>query len=287
MGGYGVYNGGALNSERTVTGTGGIGGHGGDNYASGAGGGGGYGGLGGSGVYNGGTLNNERTVTGTGGIGGHGGDNYASGLGGGGGGWGGDGGVGVYDDNGGITNNEGTVTGWSSPGGPGGTSSGHPGNWNYEITNWGTINDYCGVTISLTDYNGNSPHAVFCSPVTFYQSGIPTVGVAWGVTVSWGPFVLPEDYGGTGGSIAISATGSLNYSYDSPMTGPRMTWVCQSGCSGTTNVTGATTFTAAYRIAASSIPLVAHMLDRLAWAKAHNNIALANQIQNWLSRASR
>jgi hypothetical protein len=179
-------------------------------------------------IVNAGTINNDGTMTGTSG---------SDGI-----------------SNSGTINNAGTMTGTSS-GTVGilafsgtinndGTMTGSGPT--YGIYNGGTINDFCGVTVTVD--SGNAPNAISCYPVTFDQSGIPTSGVNWGVTASWGPFVLPVDHTGTGGSIAISARGSLTYSYDSPVAGSGVTYVCRSGCSATLTVPGGATFTGTYAI---------------------------------------
>jgi fibronectin-binding autotransporter adhesin len=140
-----------------------------------------------------------------------------------------------------VINNDGTLTG---------TSAGSHGIYNY-----GTINDYCGETVSSTPSLGDvAPNAVSCYTVTFDQNGITNLAVTWGVTVSWGPFVLSEYHTGTGGSIALSATGSLTYSYDSSVAGSGTTYDCTSGCSGTPNVSGAVAFLATYTSYVSAPP---------------------------------
>ncbi len=162
--------------------------------------------AGGNGISNSGTINSYGTVSGTGVAG-------VAGI-----------------SNSGTINNNGTMSGRSDSA--------------VAISNSGTINDYCGVTLSDTSYGGPSPNAISCYTVTFDQSGIPS-GVTWGVTASWGPFVLPEDHTGTGASITVQLTGSLTYAYDTPVTSSDVSYDC-TGCSGTTSVNGDTTITATY-----------------------------------------
>jgi hypothetical protein len=96
------------------------------------------------------------------------------------------------------------------------------------------------------DYHENSTSAGFSLhvtagySVTFDQSGIPSTGVTWGVTVGG------TDHTGTGSSIMVSGlTGTVSYSYDSPVAGGTGTqYVCSTGCTG--SVSGATTESATY-----------------------------------------
>jgi hypothetical protein len=141
------------------------------------------------GVQNSGTINNAGTMTGS---------SSSSG------------GYGI--DNAGTINNDGAMTGVSS------LFDG--------IYNGNNIYDYCGVTLTDSSYSGNMPNAVACYTVTFDQSGIPS-GVTWGITASWGPFVLPEDHTGTGASITVLATGSMTYSFDT-VTNSGTTYSCTS-----------------------------------------------------------
>ncbi|MDG6908801.1 MAG: Ig-like domain repeat protein [Nitrososphaerota archaeon] len=167
-------------------------------------------------------------------------------------------GIGIRN-NGGAINNDGTMTGAVSgliagtgiyntgtinnDGAMDSTASG--GAIDLGLYNGGTINDYCGVTPSSPAFSGNSLNAIACYTVTFDQSGIPTTGVTWGVTVTW-PFGA-TDHTGTGGSIAVpSLGGSLTYSLDTPVTGSVATYVCITGCTGTPTVSAAVTFLAAY-----------------------------------------
>jgi hypothetical protein len=169
----------------------------------------------GTGISNGGTINNLGTLTGIGGTG---------------------------ISNGGTINNAGTVT----------------GNANgcclidFGVDNGATINDYCGGTVSSSpSLIGNPPVSIStpCYAITFDESGILTSGITWGVTASWGPFVLHSPCISPCNRIAISAAGSITYSYDSPVAGQGSTYVCQSSfepCSGTAAVSGDMTFSATY-----------------------------------------
>lgn len=64
--------------------------------------------------------------------------------------------------------------------------------------------------------------------ITFDQSGIPTTGVTWGVTVGG------TDHTGTGSSIPVTGlSGTNSYSYDTPVSGATGTrYVCSTGCTG-------------------------------------------------------
>jgi len=225
----GIFNdGGTINNEGTMTAT-----------NSGAGG-----AIGSDAIGNFGTINNAGSMTGS-----SSGSNT----------------VGIGNYNSAVINNQGTMSGSTSDtasdgivngatinndGTFTGTSTGPHGIYNY-----GTINDYCGVTLSSTPPLGDiSPNTISCYTVTFDQSGIPTSGVTWGVTASWGPFVLPVDNTGTGASIALSATGSLTYSYDTPITSSGTTYDCASGCTGTPTVSSAVTFSATYSAFVSTPP---------------------------------
>ena len=232
-GGNGIVNYGTINNEGTITGNGGQGGNG-CSYQQGRYKEGGQGGPGGVGISNPGTINNKGTITGNGGTGGRGGygDN----------GIGGNGNVGIYDT--GTINNNGTITGSGGPGGPG-ENSDWGGSSGTGIYNPALIIDYCGVTLSYSSYVGYPPNTISCYPVTFDQSGIPS-GVTWGVTLSWGPFVLPQNYTGSGTNVTVQIAGSLTYSYGTPITSSGTTYHCRLGCSGTAIVSNATTFFASY-----------------------------------------
>jgi len=261
-GGYGILDGefATINNQGTVTGTGGNGGAGGAGGFGAIGGNAGPGGAGGSGFYIqpdgpfGGTINNQGAITGAGGNGGNGGSGgFASSAPGGNGGSGGMGGDSIL--NGGTINNDGAITpliGFGGNGGDGGAGSpsgaaGADGPAGTLILNAATVNDYCGdFTPGVVE---NSPVAVSCYAVTFDQSGIPSSGVTWGVTASWGPFPT-EDYTGTGVGITVQMTGSLDYSYDTPVTASSATYDCGGGCAGTSSVSGATSFSASYSEAA-------------------------------------
>ncbi len=102
--------------------------------------------------------------------------------------------------------------------------NGHPGAFDKSDSGCASI------TVNPTTYS-----------VTFDQSGIPTLGVTWGVTVN------SVDHTGTGASITVSGlSGTMSYSYDSPVAGATGTrYVCSTGCSET--VSGATTVSATYK----------------------------------------
>ncbi|MGI0134696.1 MAG: hypothetical protein ACREBW_07045, partial [Candidatus Micrarchaeaceae archaeon] len=168
------------------------------------------------GIGNFGTINNSGTVTGSGGVGFFGIVNGATPP--------------------GTINNDGTVTGSGI----------------YGIVNFETINDYCGATLTGTVTEDGTIYTVPCYTVTFDQTGVPTSGVTWGVTVSW-PFGT-TDHTGTGASISVSSLGgSITYSYDSPVAGSGVTsYVCQSGCSSAASLSSPTLFSAAYSPTTSS-----------------------------------
>lgn len=125
------------------------------------------------------------------------------------------------------------------------------------VDNGGTFYNECGGVIG--GYTGYTQ--LTCYSVTFQQTGIPTSGVTWGVTVVWGGTVVTTgtvctvgggcvvggtDHTGTGASIVIAGfSGTVSYTYDSPVSGTAGTqYVCSTGCSG--SVTGATTVSATY-----------------------------------------
>ncbi len=230
-GGDAITNSGTINNQGTITVSGGIGGASGDD--------GGLGGTGGSGIVNSRTINNDGTVTARGGSGGTG--EYG----------GGNGGDAIANSD--TINNDGSITG---NGGSGGTSvPSTDGTGGSGVVNSATLNDYCGATLSYSSYQGNSPNPISCYTVTFDQSGISTSWVIWAVTVAWGPFVLPMDHTGTGAGISVQAVGSLNYSFDSPVKFTGTTYDCSAGCSGTSSVSGALTFSATYIISGSCVPV--------------------------------
>ena len=119
-----------------------------------------------------------------------------------------------------------------------------------------SIWDYCSANTTGFSF---TPPSNSCKTVTFKQSGIPS-GVTWGVMASWGPF-LSEDHTGTGMSLTIQASGSLNYSYD-VVNSSETTYSCisvtisgtstPSTCSGTTMLSTDTTFNGTYSAAISS-----------------------------------
>ncbi len=156
----------------------------------------------GNGIYNlGGTINNAGTMTGS-----------AAGF----------QGVGIDNEN--TINNDGTVTG-----GSGGLVG---------IANIGSINDYCDATLNGLSTSPGSVDNISCYTVNFDQSGIPISGAPWGVTANWGPFNTVH-YTGTGATITVQATGSLSYTYDSPVTSLlTLTYDCSTGCTGTVSVNG-------------------------------------------------
>ncbi|MDG6988726.1 MAG: hypothetical protein JRN21_05295 [Nitrososphaerota archaeon] len=118
----------------------------------------------------------------------------------------------------------------------------------------GVIFDYCGVApTSIPPLTGVEPTGVSCYVVTFDQSGIPA-GVAWGLSASWGPFVIPLNSTTDGGSVVFGVNttlGSLVYSYKAPSATPGTQYDCVSGCRGTDNVGAATAFRATF---ASALP---------------------------------
>lgn len=116
----------------------------------------------------------------------------------------------------------------------------------FGIANSGTFNNYCGATLSSTPPMTDPVNAISCYPVTFEQSGLPTSGVSWGVTVSW--LFGTTHYTGTGASINVqNLSGSVIHSYDTPVTSSGITYDCSSSdCSGTTSIGGDTTIVATY-----------------------------------------
>ena len=151
---------------------------------------------------------------------------------------------GIYNDNGATINNDGRIYGVT-------TSTGTSyvyGLWNYEGA---TINDYCGVELvgTPTIQNDGTIDSISCHSVTFGQTGIPS-GAAWWVEASWGPF--PVNYTGTGSSINVPLTGSLTYSYVASVTSSGNTYVCTSGCSGSTEVSSDMAFSADYTSSATT-----------------------------------
>jgi Carboxypeptidase regulatory-like domain len=101
----------------------------------------------------------------------------------------------------------------------------------------GTFNsgaDFCSVSFTIS-----APVSTYS--VEFDQSGIPTSGVTWGVTVG------VTDYTDTGSSITVSGlSGTNSYSYDTPVYDPTpgIRYVCTDGCTG--SVTAATTESATF-----------------------------------------
>ena len=91
---------------------------------------------------------------------------------------------------------------------------------------------------------GNSQPGGLCGlstySTTFDQNGIPSSGTTWGVTVG------SNHYTGTGTSITVSGlSGTLSYSYDSPVAGSAGTsYTCNTGCSG--SISGSGTESASY-----------------------------------------
>ena len=83
--------------------------------------------------------------------------------------------------------------------------------------------------------------------VTFDQSGIPTSGVTWGVTVGG------TDHTGSGSSITVSGlTGTQTYSYDSPVSGSGGIYTCTSKCSGSVSISTGM-ITATYEFSSGSV----------------------------------
>jgi len=105
-----------------------------------------------------------------------------------------------------------------------------------------TITATCGNEIGCATGTGSLDVLAATYSVTFGQTGIPTSGVTWGVTVN------SVHHTGTGASIVVSGlSGTVAYSYDTPVSGgPGVEYVCSSGCSGT--VSGAGTESATYTI---------------------------------------
>lgn len=101
----------------------------------------------------------------------------------------------------------------------------------------GTGNTYSSNVCNGNGFVGSQPNGLCGSPstysVTFDQSGI-TSGTTWGVTVD------SNHYSGTGSSITVSGlSGTLSYSYDSPVAGSAGTrYTCSSGCSGSISGSG-------------------------------------------------
>ena len=248
IGGTGIDNYGNINSYGTINGTGGSAGNTEQTYDDGV--------NGGTGIYNSGNIASNGTIGGLGGTGGcagedDNGDVANIGI----------GGTGIYNTY--IITYEGAITGTGGAGGGDPTvycvsQTGYRGagiDNGVDITTYGLgIYNYCGPTQTYSSYYGTPTNLISCYTVTFDQSGIPS-GVTWGVTVSWGPFLLPVDHTGTGGSIAISAAQPITFSYDSPVNAAGVTYVCQSEfCSvaGDPFLFGDTTFTATYSSTSSS-----------------------------------
>ena len=246
-----IYNYGSLTGTTSAgSGTAGIGNYGGniDNYGTMRGS--TTGGSSTNGIWNGGgTVNNGGTMTGTT----SGSGSYT-------------GGIGISK---GAINNRGIMTGSSSSGGSltngiydgggainndgtmRGTSTGGGGSGIYNPTG-SVLNDYCGVSPTYSSYSGSgAKNAIPCYAVTFGQAGVPS-GVTWGVTASWGPFVLPENHTGSGATIAVQATGPINYTYFTPIMSSGTAYQCASGCSGTAAVSSPTAFSATYSAASST-----------------------------------
>ena len=168
--------------------------------------------CGSAGIGNSGTINNDGTMSGSGGYGG------------------------ITNDGAGTINDDGTMSG----------SGGF-----YGIHNGGTINGYCGATVTVDI--GSSPVAIPCYTVTFDQTGLPS-GATWGVTANWGPFVLPVDHTASGSSVTVQVSGSLTYSFDTPVTQSGTTFGCSSGCSGASTISSATTLSASYSAPTQPLP---------------------------------
>jgi hypothetical protein len=219
----GVDNYGTINNHGTISGTGSLN----------------------DGIYNDGTIFNTGTMSGSG--------VYGAGF-----------------ANSGVLNNEGTISGSASGSASDGVANGGTINnagsisgrtggdaylGGYDISNQGTITNYCSGSLSFSSqsYSGLYPTFVSCYTTTFDESGLPT-GSTWGVTVSWGPFSA-VDYTGTGSSVVVQASGALTYSYDTPVTSPSSgEYNCISSCSGSATIAADTTLsTASYLSAIISI----------------------------------
>ena len=198
----------------------------------------------GDGIDNSGTINNDGTLSGS-----YSGGCYCFAIG--------------INNNVGTINNLGTMTGSASEGYYGiynnglsnndGTMSSSSFFGSSSLSNPGAINDYCGASPSPFP-SGSTVNAISCYTATFSPSGLPS-GVTWGVTTSWGPFVLPYHSTGSGASIAVDANtaqGSLNFSLDTPVTASGVTYDCSLGCSRTTTLSFSATFLADYVVATTT-----------------------------------
>ena len=166
-------------------------------------------GRGGPAIYNLGVINNEGAMTG-------GGSAVFGGI-----------------ANYGSINNDGAVTG---------TDSNRSA---LSINNGGSINNYCGVALRYSLYKGTPPNAVSCYTATFAQGGLPS-GAAWGVSASWGPFIIPVRHSGTGASIPVDLNGTLEYYYDTSVTSSGRSYYCSSGCQGFDPTPGNVSISATY-----------------------------------------
>jgi len=113
------------------------------------------------------------------------------------------------------------------------------GTWQWDATYSGDANNNAATENGATSEQVTVSSSTTYS-ATFQQTGIPTSGVTWGVTVG------TTHYTGTGGSIIVPGLGgTVSYSYDSPVSSTAGTrYVCPTGCSG--SVSGATTVTGTY-----------------------------------------
>jgi hypothetical protein len=85
--------------------------------------------------------------------------------------------------------------------------------------------------------------------VTFAENNIPS-GTSWGVTVGGTHYSTSS-----GTSIPVSGlTGTVSYSYDSPVAGSGGSYVCTSSCSGTVSGTGTVTATYTFNSSCGNPP---------------------------------
>ncbi|MGD1055362.1 MAG: hypothetical protein ABR867_04685 [Nitrososphaerales archaeon] len=117
-----------------------------------------------------------------------------------------------------------------------------------EAGNYATWN---GVVVDSNAFPGSDPHAT----PTVYSNGN-----LWDTKT----YSVPVTLGATSETAQIGAT-----------EGDCLTWTAQVISIPTT---------APLPTSTSSIPLVAHMQNRLAWAQANDNLCVARRIENWLSQ---
>ncbi|HVB95927.1 MAG TPA: pentapeptide repeat-containing protein [Nitrososphaerales archaeon] len=146
----------------------------------------------------------------------------------------------------GTIDNDGTIT-----------SSALVGDGGYDIQNLGTINNYCGHSLSATlDTISNHPTSTACYTVTLKQVGVPS-GAQWEVATSWGPFLpfgVYQHYTSTGSSVTTQITGYLIYAYGTPITVSGVSHYCSSGCNSAVNllISAPATFTATYLVSTTT-----------------------------------